>query len=250
MLFRLLLGVWLAASPALAWGQTLGIYGFQRAPSGSPPSLIRKAINSNGAGTDASSISVSPLQVTAGDLLVVVCRWALNGTGGPVTATVSDTAADTFTATSSAASMDGGTLNWIQMFYAKNAIGQSSSGSVTCNFSLSNTFYPAVAVLEYSGASTSSPLDATQGAGGPLSGGSVATSNFTTAYAKEIGVCGYSVDALSNTFTPGSSFAQELIDSSAFVGVSDRTLTTMVTTNGQFSSSGGMHGEITCATFH
>ncbi|MGA8757395.1 MAG: hypothetical protein WB611_13905, partial [Stellaceae bacterium] len=192
--------------------------------------------------------SASAVQVNAGDLVVVVCRQATNG-GSLPTVTVTDTAGDSFAAATSSVAYN--SQNSIQLFYAKNAIGQSSAGSVTCNYSGNTTWYDAIAVLEYSGASTSSPLDASQVAGGVMSGGAITTSNFTTAFANEIGVCGYSGDALGVSFTPGSSFAAELVDASNFAGASDRTMTTTVTTNGTVAiSGGGGSGEIVCATFH
>lgn len=247
MLFRLLLALSLAAAPTLAWGQMFGIYGYQRPPPGAPPSLVRKKTATDVSGTTISSLSASSVQVSAGDLLAVVCRVAVPS-GSLPTISVTDTAGDTFTAATSSVSYN--SVNAIQLFYAKNAIGQSSSGSVTCHFSV-NTWYDVVAVLEYSGASTSSPLDANAIAGGALSGGSITTSNFTTAYANEIGICGYSADALGVTFTPGSGFAAELVDSSNLTGASDRTLTTTTTTSGTVAISGGLgSGEIACATFH
>ena len=174
MLFRLLLALSLAAAPTLAWGQMFGIYGYQRPPPGAPPSLVRKKTATDVSGTTISNLSASSVQVSAGDLLAVVCRVAVPS-GSLPTISVTDTAGDTFTAATSSVSYD--SVNAIQLFYAKNAIGQSSSASVTCHFSV-NTWYDVVAVLEYSGASTSSPLDAHAIAGGALSGGSITTSNF------------------------------------------------------------------------
>lgn len=103
--------------------------------------------------TSGSTLGVAfGSNVTAGNLIVVMATWA---GAGDVTPTVSDTLSNTYVEIGShifSMTADVG----MSMFYAANITG--GANTVTVNYTASRVFRE-IMVAEYSGASTTSPLD-------------------------------------------------------------------------------------------
>jgi hypothetical protein len=140
--------------------------------------LKNNCSNTSG-GASGTTLGCSLGTVTAGDLIVVM----VDGYSSPTsTATISDKGGDSFTqgtyATSSGLGME-------QTFYSANVAG-GSSYQVTSTWNPTIT-YRYISAFEFSGAATSSPLDATgtyyanSSAAGPY-----ATSNGTTTQANDL----------------------------------------------------------------
>jgi hypothetical protein len=116
-----------------------------------------------------SSVSVPfPSSNHAGNLIVAFVRMST----ASQTVTVKDAAGNVYAdAVSQAQTTDG---HQIHIFYAKNVIG--GANTVTAAFSSTNN-HPWIAVYEYSGLSTTSPLDRTahtQGSGSTANSGATA----------------------------------------------------------------------------
>jgi hypothetical protein len=159
------------------------------------------------AGSGVSSLSASfPSANTAGNLIVAFVRMSTTSQ----TVTLSDTAGNLYsTAVSQAQSSDG---SQIQLFYATNIKG--GANTVKATFSSANN-HPFLAIYEYSGLSTNSPLDKTaaaQGSSSTPSSGSTAA----TASADELVFAGLGLPTSSSaTVNPGAGYTLEQQDAVA-----------------------------------
>ena len=134
-----------------------------------PPSFVQVSDNVISAGTSApASLNVA---TQPGNTLVVYVIWDNAGT-----ATVTDTAGNTFTSVS--APLTWGTGYRAQIFYAPNITG--GADIVTAAFQTAVTSFGVIYVHEYAGISPTSPVDVTASASGSstaLNSGSVTTTS-------------------------------------------------------------------------
>jgi hypothetical protein len=150
-------------------------------------------------GSGVSSVSVAfPSANAAGNLIIAFVRMST----ATQTVQVTDSAGNTYVdAVSQAQTSDG---HQVHVFYAKNVAGQSNT--VTATFSASNN-HPWVAIYEYSGLNTISPLDKTayaQGSDASPNSGMAAT----TTVANELVFAGLGVpNSYTGTVTAGSGYA-------------------------------------------
>ncbi|HYL94985.1 MAG TPA: IPT/TIG domain-containing protein, partial [Terriglobales bacterium] len=147
------------------------------------------------------SVSVSyPVAQTAGNLNIVVVGW--NDTTSTVSSVV-DSLGNTYSLAAAPAHASGATQS---IYYAKNI--KAGSNTVTVNFSQAAA-YPDIRVLEYSGASTTSPVDLTAAAVG--SSTTASCGPVTTTAANELI---FAADTIATgTPGPGSGFTTRIITS-------------------------------------
>jgi hypothetical protein len=162
-------------------------------------------VQSNGVeGSGVSSVATPFLSGnTTGNLIIAFVRMST----ATQTVTVTDTAGNVYAdAVSQAQTTDG---HQIHIFYAKNAIG--GPNTVTARFSATNN-HPWLAVYEYIGLSTTSPLDRVLKAqGGSASPNTGATA--TTSSANELVFAGAGfVNNFAGTATAGGGFTMQLQD--------------------------------------
>ncbi len=118
------------------------------------------------------TVSVTSSVTYVGDLLVVAVQWDTAAN----LSSISDTQANAFT--SAIGPIDAVGTRRFQLFYAKNIHG--GANAVTVKLTATPSTALSVNVLEYSGADTTSPLDATSvgtGTGTAMDSGSVSTSS-------------------------------------------------------------------------
>jgi hypothetical protein len=132
--------------------------------------------NSNAA--SGTTLTTSAYTVTAGSLLVAVWRhYHNNVSGGTPTITISDSNGNTWTNAASATTGIAGVQDGMRagIAYAMNA----TSGSTTFTFTISDSRTTrGIAILEYSGAATTSALSAT--ATGVATGSTITSSTYST----------------------------------------------------------------------
>lgn len=152
-------------------------------PAHAQTSLVNQASGGDQSTTVHSSFPASALNVSAGNLLVVTVRWFPTP---PTITSVTDTAGNTFTSivTNTTCAFAGA----VQMFYAKNTIANAAD-IVTANFSAATATYISIVVRQWSGFSTTAPLD--------------------TSAQSSVAACGTGTHALTGTFT--TNLANELI---------------------------------------
>lgn len=205
--------------------------------------FVNSTIASNDSGGTVSSLATVPTSLTTGNLIAVIVR---NDTSNATAITISDTAGNTYTEIISA-SMDSGDA--ISFFYCADPTGNSSN-IVTANFSPAASF-TAVASLQFSGCNTIAPLDTS--ASGVVAGtaSSVATNTFNTAIANEVVIAGFSVNSLSNTFTPASGYTLANTDNGGFVATEYQIFNSIqsgITAGASFNGTAGKW-EIVAAAF-
>jgi hypothetical protein len=183
-------------------------------------------VQSNAAhGSAQGSLSVSfPAANHAGDLIIAVVRMSTTWQ----TVTIGDSAGNAYAlAASQPQAADG---HQLFLFYAKNIAGVANT--VTATFSSTNN-HPWVAIFEYSGLSTTAPLDQVahaQGSGGLADSGATAV----TAAANElVFAAGGFLASYTGSVPAGSGYALLLQDTT-----SERGATESLTT----SSTGAFHG--------
>jgi methionine-rich copper-binding protein CopC len=155
-------------------------------------------------GSAVSSVSVAfPVGNTAANLIVAFVRASTT----TQTITLSDSAGNTYSqAVNQAQTTDG---HQIAIFYAPNI--KAGANTVTATFSASNN-HPFLAIYEYSGLSTTNPLDRTAAAQGTTAAASSGATATTTA-ANELVFAGLGLPSSSTTtVTAGSGFALEQQD--------------------------------------
>ena len=193
-------------------------------------------------GSAVSSVSAAfPSANTAGNLIVAVVRMST----ATQTVTLSDTRGNAYTnAVSQTQSADG---HQIYIFYAKNS--KSGSNTIKATFSGTNN-HPWIAIYEYKGLSTASPLDTTAKAQG--SGAAPATgASTTTVSANELIVAasGYP-NALSGTVTAGSGYTLQLQDTATSRAATETQIVSATGSyNGTFSVSTTATWSAVLATF-
>jgi hypothetical protein len=143
------------------------------------------------------TISVASSLTYVGDLLVVVANWdnSLN------LSSISDTQGNLYATAIGPIIWDVGNVNRTQLFYAKNIKGGANTVTVALNGTPASG--QDLHVVEYSGADTVSPLDATSvgtGTGSTLDSGSVSTSS-----GNEL-IFGFGDLDISGTLTAGNGF--------------------------------------------
>ncbi len=164
----------------------------------------------------ASSASTAGISHSAGNLLVVYCFFT-NGSGAS-SITLGDTAGNSYTAIGSP--FTGITGNTMQLHYKANCLGNASN-VVTATVDAGTSGVFALSVRQFSGAATTSVLEASpasaNGTGTAASSGSVtvtATDAIIVAglFADNDGITagsGYSADSFDISPTAGSLFADE-----------------------------------------
>ncbi len=194
-------------------------------------------------GTGGTSIGTAAFNASAGNLIVVGCR---NSFSNGMVVTVSDTALNTYTPITSA-SQSGNDL--FSNFYAKNITGNATN-VVTCHYDNAGQ-YISVQALQYSGASTSAPLDAFASGTATAGSSSVTSSTFSTVSATEISVCMGANSNVSNTYTAGAGYTLRGTNTGlSFTEDQQFTVTkTNVTCSVSWAAGGGDVAEIVVATF-
>lgn len=195
-------------------------------------------------GSGVSSVAVSfPGNNTAGNLIIAAVRASTTGQ----TVTVSDSLGNKYTdAVQQAQAADG---SQIHILYAPNIV--AGTNTVTATLSGTNN-HPWIAVFEYSGLSTTSPLDRTasaQGASSSPSSGSTAQ----TRGANELvfGVLGLPSSS-SASVTAGSGFAIEQQDTQAGgsrAATEDQIVSSEGTFAANFTVSASLNWSAAVATF-
>ncbi len=192
-------------------------------------------------GSGTTSIATAAFNAIAGNLIVVGCR---NSFSGGMVVTVTDTALNTYTAITSAS--DSGN-DLFSNFYAKNITGNAAN-VVTCHYD-NNGQYISVQAVQYSGASTSAPLD-TFSSGVQLPDVTSVTSDpFSTSAATAIAVCMGANGNTSNTYTAGAGYT--LRGTNTGLSFTEDQQFTVTQTNVTCSVSwvGAKPGEIVAAVF-
>jgi hypothetical protein len=175
-----------------------------------------------------SAITVPFTQAqTAGDLNVVVVGW--DGSSNTVES-VKDTSGNVYTKAVGPTEVSSELTQLI--YYAKNIVASSAfANAVTVTFA-SNASDPDVRILEYSGANTSTPVDAV--AAGTGSSNTSATSSVTTTNATDL-IFGANTTRTTTT-AAGSSFAKRMITLPHGDIAEDR----MVTATGSYSAQASL----------
>ena len=193
-------------------------------------------------GTGVPSISVPFGSAnTAGNLIIAVVRMSTTSQ----TVTVTDSAGNSYTdAVAQPQSADG---HQVHVFYAKNVAG--GANTVTATFSATNN-RPWLAVYEYSGLSTTSPLDRTanaQGSGSAPSSGATAT----TVSANELVFAALGLPgSYTGTVAAGSGYVLQLQDTGSSRSANEAAVVTSTGSYaGTFSLSAGTNWTAVVATF-
>jgi thermitase len=195
-------------------------------------------------GSSLTSLSQSfPVSNTAGNLIIVFVRMSTT----TQTVSLTDTNGNSYVdAVSQEQSTDG---HQVHILYAQSVNG--GANTVTATFSASNA-HPFLAVYEYSGLSTTAPLDQTakaQGSTTAVSSGSTAT---TTA-ANELIFSGLGLQASSTvTFTPGSGFTLQQLNTlspGSRAGSEDEEVISSGIFAGTYTLSGSAYWTSVVATF-
>ncbi len=177
------------------------------------------------ASTQAIAITVPFEQAqSAGDLNVVVVGW--NGTSNSV-ASVTDASGNVYTKAVGPTQITSELTQVV--YYAKSIVASAAfANAVTVTFA-ANASVPDVRVLEYSGASTSNPVDVV--AAGTGYSKASATSSVTTTNASDL-IFGANTTRTTTT-GPGSGFTRRMITLPQGDIIEDRT----VTATGSYSAS-------------
>jgi hypothetical protein len=195
-------------------------------------------------GSAVSSLSVAfPASNTAGNLIIAFVRASTT----TQTITLSDTAKNTYSqAVTQAQTTDG---HQIAIFYAANING--GANTVTATFSASNN-HPFLAIYEYSGLSTTNPLDKTAAAQGTTAAASSGATATTTA-ANELVFAGLGLPSISTTtVTAGSSYTLEQQDTrsgGSRAATEDQTVSVTGAYTGNFTLSAADNWSAVVATF-
>lgn len=161
-------------------------------------------------GQAVSSLSITGLSITAGNLLHVTLDQFFNTTGGTVSDNAGGGSGNTY-ATALAQYTQQFTNTYSTALYAKNCIG---GGSVTLTVSLTSADFPQLSITEISGADASSPLDLHETTSSNTGFGPTFTTSGTTATANEIVFGHIAQDFNGITFTEDSNFSTAYDDHS------------------------------------
>lgn len=195
------------------------------------------AMTEDTTGGSFTALGASPINVVAGNLLVVGCRIGFITNN---TITVTDTAGNTFASVTHFQ----GAVSTIELFYAKNAIGNASD-TIQCNYDAARS-YNSIVVMQYSGASATVPVD-TGGTTTAFSAAAATLSGFTTSAANEVLVCFATTESIASAYVAGASFTLQSTNNS-MSAYEDRVVTATDTFTP--SMSDGSHTwDIMCASF-
>jgi hypothetical protein len=186
----------------------------------------------NSASTALTVAKAYTSNVTAGNLLVCILHVYNNG-GGPGTITVTDTLGNTWTHAPGGLSGYGG-LGTDQIWYVASTLGGANTVTATCTTN-GGSNYPGFTILEYSGITTSSPVEDHNQA--TANSSSSSSGNVTTANASEL-LLGYvtRVDA-SGSATPAAGWTTR--------ETGDGQVSEKIVTPGTYSFSGTWPGAVT-----
>ncbi len=178
-------------------------------------------VNKVAAGTQSigAALTTSGLNVTAGNLLVAYARWA----GDATTATVTDSAGNTWVGISQVAWASG--VGFANIFYCANCLGGSS---VTFTLNTGSASFRGLEVAQYSGISTTSPLDAHDG----TATGSTTTmtsGTFTITAPNELVFVGFGITNLTGGESAGTGYTLQDVNSTAGVGFEDKIVSSIQT---------------------
>jgi len=172
----------------------------------------------------ASSYAAPAFSLTAGNWVLVAVKWDTDN--GSTVSSVTDTAGNTYAAISGTSVTNGDRR--LQWWLCDAAATGNGSNVVTANFSSSNPFFQAIAVIQGSGLQ-SSPVDATA-TGTGTAANEVISASFSTAQADEVGlVAVVQSNTLTDTWTwTPSSYATVEASNGAgggFLAVAERVFT-------------------------
>src|SRR5215469_1908592 len=209
--------------------------------TGTPISLVQ---STSSFATGAPSISQAFANAnTQGNLIIAFIRMSTT----TQSVTVTDSAGNSYTqAIAQGQSTDG---HQIHIFYAKNING--GANTVTATFSATNN-HPWIAIYEFSGLSTTAPLDQVAAAQGSNSTANTGLTPATTA-ANELVFAGLGLPASSSvTMSAGSGFAllqQDTATSTSRATNEDRVVNATGQYAGTFTLSGSSNWSAVVATF-
>jgi hypothetical protein len=159
---------------------------------------VNSATGVDNSGTAGTTISTSSFAATAGNLIFVIVK---HGSDFTSTATVTDTAGNTYTAIGSLQA-NSPNLGASQVFYAHNITG--NAGNVVTATLQNACAYREIAVVQYSGIATSNPLGSSPTPVVQTASVSSGTSNtFSTTQANELVIAAVNTYG-GETYTAGS----------------------------------------------
>jgi hypothetical protein len=180
------------------------------------------AVSGENNSASVTTASTSSFNATSGNIIVVIITYSFSNTAN---ITMSDTAGNTYTQVDvlyhSTATFKTHT------YYAKNITGNASN--VVTATSDVNVGFLRMACVQYSGASTSSPLDQhniTSGSEGFV--GSLTSVSYTTSTAKEV-LIGLSYNGGGNSWVPDTGYTTEVTTGSSSVSIEDQIVTSIQT---------------------
>lgn len=168
--------------------------------SGTPIVRVNTTFGVDFTGTQLATLNSSAFSATTGNLVAVFVTYYYGANGDSPT-TITDTAGNTYTEVDKQA--DASTQAVIS-YYAKNITGHASN-VVTLQFTTQNVQFVTLMVVEYSGLSTTSPLDA-HVTGTAVGAMSVTSSTFTTTTANQVVIAGGYNNGGSTNLTAGSGY--------------------------------------------
>jgi hypothetical protein len=186
-------------------------------------------------GTAVGSLSVSfPAANTGGNLILAFVRMS----SSTQTVTLTDSLGNVYV--QAAAQVQNSDGSQIHLFYAKNILG--AADTVTATFSATNN-HPWLAIYEYTGLSTTNPLDQTASAQGNVANLSIGPTGVTTT-AKELVFAGFGFPASFNgTQTVGAGFTMLQNDTSTSPGATESML---VNATGSYTATFTVSSSINC----
>lgn len=195
------------------------------------------------AGTANSSASGATIQapgivVSTGDFIWGACIWV----GTTQTVTAADGIGNTFTMVGSVFSANG---NSVQLFYKYNITGGTSVA--VCTLSASTSAFKAIAVVDYSGMTVSSPLDQTS-TGSDASSTTSHCGSMTTTTSHELIVASSIVGNSVTTAGTGFTLRGDLLNFGGN-GAEDQTVTSTGTYSPTFTQSPAGSGTCAAASF-
>lgn len=233
-------GIGAAAFSRMARAQMLqSIVGGNSSTGGGGTALtfVQYGLQSTG-GTGVNSRAVT-LTTTAGNLLFIA------GTSTEsITQTIGDTAGETFTLVPglSFPISNGSPGAQYNVWYVKNC--QGGSNTITLTYSASSEF-SALAVLEYSGGSTSAPYDtgAHTNYGSGTSGDNNSSGSFTTAQANEL-ILGVGNEGATGGMAASPGYTLRLADTNTGLAVADRTQATAASTDAKMQLTASVASDV------
>lgn len=198
-----------------------------------------KGVNTSSASAGAT-VATTAFAATTGNFIFVAVRW-YSGDG----VAVSDTAGNTYVQIDP---VNTGTGTYMASFYVKNIIGNASN---VVTATLTNGGHAAIYAAQYSGLSTTAPLDA-HSTGFNASGTSVSTGTFTTTVANEVMVAVAMNGEAGSSPTAGSGYTLRNTDTTEGASALEDQIVTSIQTSVTASMSGsGSASEwlIVAATF-